>query len=362
MTTTTFHVRKGQLGETRLITLEDAPLSDGEVRVRVESFALTSNNITYAAFGEAMGYWQFYPTGEEGWGIVPVWGFGSVVQSAHPDVALGERLYGFWPMASSAVLRPERLSAAGFSDGTEHRKRLHAAYNQYLRCRADPFYTPDSEDLQALLRPLFATSFMIDDFLTENDFFGAKLVLLSSASSKVAYGVAFRLMQRPGIDVVGLTSDGNRAFCESLGSYPRVLSYEELDRIPSDTACVYTDCSGNAKLRRQIHTRFANLRYSCAVGASHVTQLGGADDLPGPRAAQFFMPAQLKKRQDDWGPAELGRRLTEAWHHFRAKVAHAAAPWLVVQRHEGEKAAQAAYQQVLAGRGDPRQGHILSLA
>ena len=103
MSTTTLLVRKNDLANTRLETTEDAPLADGQVRVRVASFALTSNNITYAAFGDAMAYWQFFPTGEEGWGTIPVWGFGSVVQSLHPGVAVGERLYGYYPMASATV-------------------------------------------------------------------------------------------------------------------------------------------------------------------------------------------------------------------------------------------------------------------
>jgi len=361
MSTTTLLVRQDQLDTTRIETREDTPLADSQIRVRVDSFALTSNNITYAAFGEAMNYWQFYPTGEQGWGIVPVWGFATVVQSLHPGVAVGEKLYGYWPMADQAVLQPDRLTASGFSDAAPHRAQLHALYNQYLRCSADPFHTPGSEDAQALLRPLFITSWLIDDFLADNGFFGADTVLLSSASSKTAYGTAFQLIQRPGIEVVGLTSPRNREFCESLGCYSRVLTYDQLDQLPADTPCVYTDFAGNAQLRRDIHTRFGNLKYSCSIGGTHVDQLGGAKDLPGPRPTLFFAPAQVKKRQADWGGAELGKRLVQAWRAFSAKACDESSPWLQVRHHQGHAAVQAAYAQVLAGRGDPRQGHILSL-
>src|SRR6478735_5306952 len=125
MSTTTLLVRKDKLAESRLTTREDAALADGEIRVRIDSFSLTANNITYAAFGDAMQYWNFYPSGEEGWGVVPVWGFGTVVQSLHPGVAVGERLYGYWPMGSGAVLQPQRLSERGFADGAPHRAQLH---------------------------------------------------------------------------------------------------------------------------------------------------------------------------------------------------------------------------------------------
>ena len=361
MTTTTLQVRHDQLGTTRLVSTEHTPLVTGQVRVRVDAFALTSNNITYAAFGDAMNYWRFYPTGEAGWGIVPVWGFGTVAQSLHPGVAVGERLYGYWPMSNFAVLQPDRLTAAGFTDAAPHRAELHAVYNGYVRASTDPFYTPDTEDAQALLRPLFITSWLIDDFLADNDFFGADTVLLSSASSKTAYGTAFQLKQREGIDVIGLTSSANKAFCESLGCYARVVAYDELDSIPADTACVYTDFAGNVDLRRAIHTRFKNLKYSCSIGGTHVEHLGGSKDLPGPRATLFFAPAQIKKRHADWGADGLGKRLVTAWHAFSAKVANPASPWLEVRHHKGSEAVQAAYSTVLAGQGDPRLGHILSL-
>ena len=146
-------------------------------------------------------------------------------------MAVGERLYGYWPMASDAVLQPHKASAAGFADGAAHRAGLHAVYNHYLRCSADPFYRPETEDLQALLRPLFITSWLIDDFLADQGFYGAGTLLLSSASSKTAYGTAFQLAQRAGVQVVGLTSQANQAFCESLGCYHRVVAYEDLEQL-----------------------------------------------------------------------------------------------------------------------------------
>ncbi|MES2787758.1 MAG: DUF2855 family protein [Pseudomonadota bacterium] len=361
MTTTTLLVQQNELANTRIDSREDAPLADGQVRVHIDSFALTANNITYAAFGDAMNYWAFFRTGEAGWGVIPVWGFGTVVQSLHPGVAVGEKLYGYWPMSNMAVLQPARVSGSGFQDAAPHRAQLHPLYNQYLRSNRDPFHIAGTEHTQSLLRPLFITSWLIDDFLADNDFFGATTVLLSSASSKTAYGTAFMLKQRAGLEVVGLTSSANRAFCESLGCYSRVLAYDELDQIPADTACVYTDFAGNAALRMQIHSRFANLKYSCSIGGTHVDKLGGAKDLPGPRATLFFAPAQVKKRQADWGPAELGKRLVQAWRAFSDKATSGATPWLKVRTHAGAPAVHQAYAAVLAGKGDPREGHILSL-
>ena len=361
MNTTTRLVRQNQLADTAVRTTADSALQDGEIRVRVDRFALTSNNITYAAMGDMLQYWQFFPSGEAGWGIIPVWGFGTVQASRHPDIPVGEHLYGYWPMATHAVLAPHRVSTTGFSDGAPHRAGLHAVYNHYLRTNTDPFYQPFNEDIQALLRPLFITSWLIDDFLADQQFFGASTVLLSSASSKTAYGTAFELAKRPGIQVVGLTSATNRAFCESLGCYHRVLAYEELEQLPAQPASVYVDFAGSVALRERVHRQLTGLAYSCAVGASHVQDLGGAGNLPGPRPTMFFAPAQVKKRNADWGAQGLNDRLVQAWQQFSTAVQAPPQPWLVVQHHQGSAATQAVYLQVLGGQGSPRIGHMASL-
>ena len=379
MKNTQFLVQKNQLQN---IELRDAPaviLADGQVRIGIDKFALTSNNITYAAFGDAMNYWSFFPVappantcgnGAAAMGTIPVWGFGTVAESRHPGVAVGERLYGYFPMASQVILQPARVTAAGFHDGAAHRAELHEVYNRYLRCSSDPYYTPESEDVQALLRPLFTTSWLIDDFMADNAFFGAQqtgtgapgVALLSSASSKTAYGTAFMLKERRGVEVVGLTSPGNVAFCEGLGCYSRVLTYDLLDAMAADCACVYIDFAGNAALRLAIHTRFVNLKYSCSIGGTHVENLGGSKNMPGPRATLFFAPAQIKKRAAEWGAASLNQRLVAAWFAFTKVVCNTSSPWLSVVHHTGVPAVQGAYAHVLHGKGDPREGHMLSLS
>jgi hypothetical protein len=358
MNTTTLLVHKNSLSETEVRSTAPLPLATGQVRVQVDCFALTANNITYAAMGDMLQYWQFFPATEPGWGIIPVWGFGTVQESLHPEVAVGERLYGYWPMASEAVLSPDRVSAAGFSDGAAHRAGLHAVYNHYLRCSVDPFYQPDTEEIQALLRPLYITSWLIDDFLADQDFYGARTLLLSSASSKTAYGTAFQLAQRPGMHVVGLTSPANQAFCESLGCYHRVVVYDELAQLAADTPSVYIDFAGSVALRQRIHKHFTQLAYSCSVGASHVGDLGGAGSLPGPRPVMFFAPAQVKKRTAEWGARGLNERLVAAWQAFSSAVQAPPQPWITVQRHQGPQATQALFLELLRGQSDPRTGHV----
>ena len=161
--------------------------------------------------------------------------------------------------------------------------------------------------------------------------------------------------------MVGLTSQANQAFCESLGCYHRVVAYEDLEQLAADTPCVYIDFAGSVALRQRIHQHCTQLAYSCAVGASHVGDLGGAGQLPGPRPVMFFAPAQVKKRTTEWGVQGLNERLVAAWQAFTTAVQAPPLPWITVQQHQGPQATQALFLDLLRGQGDPRTGHVASM-
>ncbi len=362
-----FIVNRANLRETRVVEVKaDSALAEGAVRLRIDSFALTSNNITYGAFGDAMHYWDFFPCPIEGFGRIPVWGFADVEASTVEGVAVGERFYGYYPMSTQVVLFPEQVGKSGFVDAAPNRRELHALYNRYSRCSADPGLAPAHEAQTALLRPLFTTSFLIDDFLADNDFFGASAVILSSASSKTAYGTAFCLRQRLGgsgdVKIIGLTSPSNLDFTRGLGCYDDVVAYDAIGSLPADRPSVYVDMSGSAKVRSDVHHHFGDaLRHSCSVGGTHWTELGGGKGLPGPRPTLFFAPAQAAKRMQDWGAGELPRRIAVAWQAFMKPVTDPANPWLTVVRGRGPADVEAAYRELIDGRTAPRQGHVLSL-
>lgn len=364
--TATFVVARSDLRRTQWIETTPAALQEGQLRLRIGRFALTSNNVTYAAFGEAMKYWDFFPTGDVKTGCIPVWGFATVVESRSVGVEAGERFYGYLPMADDIVLTPVRVSDSGFFDGAAHRRELHSVYNQYLRCSADPAYHPADEALIALLRPLFVTSFLIDDFLADNGFFGARQALISSASSKTAYGLGFCLAKRRqatgGAAVVGLTSPANREFSESLGCYDNVAIYDEVTQLPADTSAVYVDMSGSVSLRSAIHRHWNDkLAHSCSVGGTHWNELGSGKGLPGPRPQLFFAPAQIKKRSAEWGAAELQNRIAMAWQGFIARVSDPAQPWLRIVAGQGRADIETAYAALLDGRIPAVEGHVLAV-
>lgn len=359
-------VRRDDLRQVDWVSRPAAEPGPGQVALRIDAFALTANNITYGAFGDAMRYWDFFPTGDAATGCIPVWGFADVTASRCDGIAPGERFYGYWPIAGEVVLTPSRVGDTGFVDGSPHRQELAAIYNHYLRTRTDPLADPALEAQQALLRPLFTTSFLIDDFLADERGFGATTVLLSSASSKTAYGTAFCLARRRGgadaMRVIGLTSAAHRAFAEALGCYDAVRDYADGVADLPDQALVYVDFSGHAELRATIHRELGTrLVHSAAVGGTHWEHLGGGQGLPGPRPVLFFAPARARQRIADWGADGFQARLAAAWSAFMQAVARADDPWLQVVRRHGPAAVQACYLDLLGGRSDPRQGHYLSV-
>jgi Protein of unknown function (DUF2855) len=367
-------VARQDLQRTRIGADPDSPslrtLGEGQARLVIDSFALTANNVTYAAFGDAMKYWDFFPSGAGDWGCVPVWGFAVVSESRAAGVEPGQRFYGYLPMGSHLVVQPERIGPGGFTDAAPHRQALPAIYNRLTRCDTDPGYRADQEAQQAVLRPLFITSFLIDDFLADAGFFGARQVVLSSASSKTAYGTAFCLSRRrgqPGAPrVVGLTSGANLGFTQSLGCYDDVVGYDALATLDPAMPTVFVDFAGNAALRRSVHEHFADaLVYSCAVGGTHWDAIGGASGLPGPRPTLFFAPTQARKRgappPEGWGTTGLQQRIAEAWVAFMKPVNDPLQPWLKVHSAAGSAAVESAWQTMLQGHGDPRSGLMLAM-
>src|SRR5215208_1429527 len=342
-----FLVKRDDLHTCRIADSGLAELAPGQALLAIDSFGLTTNNITYAVFGEAMSYWQFFPA-EEGWGRVPVWGFADVADAGDTELDEGRRIFGYFPPSNQLVVTPDRIDARGFVDASPHRASLPSAYNSYARVDGLPLYEQRFEEQQMLLWPLFFTSFLIDDFLGAEGLFGAGTAIVSSASSKTALSAAFLLGRREGIDVVGLTSPGNVEFVEGLDAYDRVVAYPEVASLPQAPA-VYVDIAGDADVRAAVHGHFGDeLRHSAVVGATHweASAPETAEALPGPRPEFFFAPDQMRRRNADWGREELDRRVADEWRPF----VEWSTGWLKIVRGEGAQQLEAAYLELLDGR------------
>ena len=94
LNSTEIWVNKADISQTKVVQgqIDTAALQDGQAILKVDSFGFSANNISYAVTGEKMGYWGFFPADEQ-WGIVPVWGFGTVIASKHSRAQVGEVVY-----------------------------------------------------------------------------------------------------------------------------------------------------------------------------------------------------------------------------------------------------------------------------
>jgi len=307
---TQIQVRRSSFAETQVVSLDMPDLAEGEILVAIDKFAMTANNVSYALSGDMIGYWKFFPAAEP-WGIVPVWGFADVVASQVPGIAVGERIWGFLPMASHLVMRPAAVTDRSFTDSVDHRAELPALYNNYQRTSGDPAALTAMEDERCALFPLFSTSYVIYDYLVDNAFFGAQQVLVGSASSKTGLGLT-NLLSRHGDGrprVVGLTSPGNVGFVEGLGTCDEVVTYDAIGAMDPSIPTAFVDMSGAGEVVSAIHVRFGpQLRFSCAVGATHWGAGRYRPEHPATPHAFFFAPAQFAKRDLDWGPGEIMRR------------------------------------------------------
>jgi hypothetical protein len=360
MISTDFVVARNDLQQCKAIEMQlpdAAALPDDALLVKVTRFALTANNITYAVLGDQLKYWQLFPASNN-FGNIPVWGFGEVIASKHPNVAAGESLFGYFPMATHLVIEAADVSKRGLRDAAAHRQGVSPVYNAYARVSGDPAFAGRQGDYQALLRPLFMLSFLVDDFLAENEFYGARSVLLSSASSKTAFGLAHLLHLREGIKVIGLTSASNTKFVESLGCYDEVVTYDRVTSLPSDVPVAFVDMAGNSELRERLHRHFGDrMKYSGRIELTHRSSSPDEPQLPGAKPTWFFAPDQIRKRAGEWGPGGVDARFGAAWAGFAPKLDQ----WLTVVEGCGPSAVQAAYLDTINGRVPPDQGHILSL-
>jgi len=251
-------------------------------------------------------------------------------------------------------------TADGLRDDGAHRAAHAPVYRAYVVTDRDPFHQPgtDAEDRHALLRGLFITGWLAEDYFADNDWFGARRVLVLSASSKTAIGFARCADARAGVEVIGVTSGRNHAFTHSLGCYDEVLTYEDIADIPAGTPIVSIDMAGSGPVLAAVHTHFGEqLKHSMAIGRSHHEAPPRTAALPGPKPEFFFAPTQVKKRVQDWGPRGYQERIAAAVKAF----VDWSRDWLQVRHSHGAAAAAGTWREVHAGRVAPDVGHVVSM-
>ncbi len=340
---------RNDLSNWRTTALELEP-AEGEAIARIDLAALTSNNVTYAVHGgPPLFYWNFFPATDAAFGVVPVWGYATIVASRAAHIAEGSRFYGYWPSATHLRLQPGPLKAGGFSDMAAHRQGLAPVYNSYRP--ADAVSDPATQALNALFQPLYGTGFVLAHSLSA-DVASGHTILLTSASSKTALATAFNL-GRAGAPPIGLTSPTNRAFVEKSGLYSRVLTYDEVETLDPSAASVLVDFAGNGALKARIHSHLKGLTASHIVGD---TDWSGpkTNELDGPPPALFFAPTAWEARAREIGPAAFEAELASSLADFLATTP----AWLTVEPVTGSEGYADAFGRLLANKAPASLGLV----
>ena len=374
-----FQIQKTNITKSRIVSndLTKTPLSTGQVLVKIDKFALTANNITYAVVGEKIGYWQFFPphshsshgTSEDtqGWGILPVWGFADVVSSNCDEVPVGERLFGYFPPASHLVLQPAKVGTTSWLDASAHRRELPAGYNIYRRVAHEPDYNKAHEDERMLLFPLHITSFALFDFFQENNWFGAKQLVMLSASSKTSTGLAYGIQEfgknltsnkQTSPSLIALTSASNVDMVIGINAYDSVLSYDEITKIDNNIPTLIVDMSGNVNTLSTLHKHLGdNMKFCSNVGVTHWHELGRSDDIISQRSEFFFAPSQIQKLLQEWGPQIFDQKSRE---YLAVSIAKSK-EWLNLTDLKGLAGMQEIFEDVCEGKIAPNNGLIVRM-
>lgn len=360
-----FQVQRTQFSTGRIIptpAVEDLALSEGEIIVKVDRFAYTANNITYAVAGDMIGYWQFFPPSggdSDGWGIIPVWGFADVVASKADAIPVGDRLFGYFPPATHLKLLPTAISDQRFIDGSAHRSKLPAGYNLYRRVNGEGHYDQRFDNQRMVLFPLHLTAFCIWDALQDKSWHGAEQVLILSASSKTSIGLAIALDEDENAPtIIGVTSEKNKGKVDETGLYAEIYAYDEIDKIDSNKKTVIVDMSGNIKVLNALNASLGeNLAYCIQVGLTHWHHAGQKMEIAKEKSEFFFAPGHIQKRIKEWGSAKFEQTSSQ----FLVRSAQKIGNWLSYETINGLDGLSAIHEDVCHGNISPDKGLIVEM-
>jgi len=357
-----FQISKDDFATKRLITVDPISIDAGEVLLDVQQFSFTANNITYAVMGERLRYWQFFPASDDGsdkWGLIPVWGFATIIESKCQELSVGERLFGYFPPASQVKMSPSNITDLSLFDGTPHRADLPPGYNIYRRVESEPDYSADFDAERMLLYPLFITAFSLHDMLSENQWYDAEQIIIGSASSKTSIGLAYALAEdKAAPPVVGLTSDRNLGSVKKLGIYDSTATYGELTDIDATKKSVIVDMSANGEMLGRLHSHLGeNMRFCSNVGLTHWDNAQAGEGYIQERSEMFFAPSQIQKRMQDWGSDGFQLKSSAFIHRTALKCRE----WLTLENIDGLEGLQDVYDNVCHGKVPPEKGLIITV-
>jgi len=345
-----FTIARKSPENVQCVTSEPYLIPENSVLVNVDKFSFTTTNVHYANNGD-ISHFNHFPTADAESAIVPVRGVGTVVVTRCDGVEEGVRIYGMFPMASYVTMTPEDLTATGFKDGTKCRLELPDEYRRYEFLPA----TPDPrEDLTISLTHHWRTCCAIDDFMQKNKDFLAKAFIISSASSKLAIGLAHMLSKR-GFQVYGITSQTK--FAGNLGVYNKLVTYQNIRQLPR-IRTVFLDLAGEDQCTHDVHAlliQTQGMAYSMKIGKTHWSVDPAKVSIQGTPPVDFDTVDYYEKLGDD--AAALESKVKETLPGFLEFCEGCT----TVKQRRGAKAAGTGYTNIREGKVEPSDVPIYSL-
>jgi hypothetical protein len=346
-------VRRDDLTVTHARLATHPGLVPGAVRLAVEKFALTMNSVTYARLGDSeLPFWEAFPV-PEGYGRVPVWAFVRVTHSRNDEIPVGSRFFGFVPIGTHHTVAAQPTSR-GFIDTAPHREFLPIWYRTFQRVPE-----PDAlDDQRTVFRPIFPASFHLAEFingLADED--AIKSVLISSASSRTAIGLADLLARHGDLPIVGLTSAANLDFVAGLGCYDSLACYNELETVSVLAPAVFVDFTGDHRRIAEIYDRFPGaLAHTALVGYTHPESVQEPPDLTEPEPQIFFTPMVEEQTVAEEGEDAFYDR----YHDAEQRFLESTTAWLTIRRQQGPWAIAEVFRALLTGSEPAGVSHLLS--
>jgi hypothetical protein len=351
-------IKRKDVSQFEWQALETMPLSQGQVRLDLSVYSLTTNNVTYAVMGEGvLGYWDFFPhTTDLSYGRLPVWGFGTVSESLCDGIEVGQRLYGYFPLAQSLVVEPSKITVRGFIDSSKAREHKSQVYNQYFFTDTDPSYDQGCEGEASVFRPLYGTGWWLSDLISlEND---KGTIILTSASSKTALCTAYEL-KKQGHNLIGITSEKNLGFVRDLGLYDEVLTYDNIAQLKTNGSVCLVDYLGRKALIEQIDALLgAKITKSYLVGAAdwqektHKSQSEQPYQWRGAKPQFFFAPSHIEKRMKE------DRGLMQSLLIDQKEFCQNASRYCQIKTMTGTEEVKAAWADLIAAKTPPRDALV----
>ena len=248
-------------------------LPQSTVLVRTTIIALTTNNLSYARGGSTLHWWSTYPVpsslpepynSSSTYGIVPAWGYGTILASSIPGLQPNTILWGYFPVSTLPVPLLLKQSPGGaighWIEHSPHREKVMSLYQRYVVHSASSLVNPGSLVLdklawRALIYPLWECGYLLNRFVFPQDQSTAAalhpsgthlswpssssdltnaLVILLAASSKTALCFAQQLKYTRNQDltsplaVIGVTSESSPPFARDTHCFDDMLLYTDL--------------------------------------------------------------------------------------------------------------------------------------